>query len=180
MLCYVPPNFDPPAEQQLRFRAFFGRSELSLSTIFFWSSYILFFSYSSLGPSYSKNIPRNIPTENLFHTLMEQKSELSRVKKWPPNAILHDFPARNLSRDAKSTVNPADQLVRHRRCKVNCQTAIMCSVKSSKRLEYEDIPDLEYRKETLTIFRGISRITKLSNTSYIPKEYAEYRTVPTA
>ena len=53
----------------------------------------------------------------------------------------------NLSRDAKSTVNPADQLVRHRRCKVNCQTAIMCSVKSSKRLEYEDIPDLEYRKD---------------------------------
>ena len=51
---------------------------LSLSTIFFWSSYILFFSYSSLGPSYSKNIPRNIPTENLFHILVEQKSSRNR------------------------------------------------------------------------------------------------------
>eukprot|EP00966_Prymnesium_polylepis_P091588 2120085-Prymnesium_polylepis.1 len=30
---------------------------ISLSTIFFWSSYILLFSYSSLGPSYSRNIP---------------------------------------------------------------------------------------------------------------------------
>ena len=29
--------------------------------------------------------------------------------------------------------------------------------------------------QTPLIFRGIFRITKLSNTPYIPKEYAEYR-----
>ena len=54
--------------------------------------------YSLGDPLYSQNIPENIPTENLPHTLVEQKNGAFEGEKGSPNAFLRDLSARNLSR----------------------------------------------------------------------------------
>ena len=54
--------------------------------------------YSLGDPLYSQNILENISTENLPHTLVEQKNGAFEGEKGSPNAFLRDLPARNLSR----------------------------------------------------------------------------------
>ena len=73
----------------------------------------------SCQPTIFSEYSRNIPTENLPHTLGEQKNGAFEGEKGPPNAFLRDLSARNLVLShAKPTVNTADQLLRHHKHEV--------------------------------------------------------------
>ena len=122
-------------------------SNLGLGTIFFLQRYHILPPIFSLGPSIFPEYSRNIPTENLFHTLVEQKNGAFEGEKGSPNAFLRDLSARNLSRMRNQQSTQLISCLDIINTKWNRQTARICSVESSKRLEYEDIPDLEYRKD---------------------------------
>ena len=98
-------------------------------------------------PTIFSEYSRNILTEKLFHTLVEQKSELSRVKSGLRMRFFATFPHETslAMRNQQSTqlISCLDIV----NAKWNRKTARICSAESSKRLEYEDIPDLEYRKD---------------------------------
>ena len=122
---------------------------VGLGTIFFLQRYHIIPPIFSLGPSIFPEYSRNIPTENLFHTLVEQKSELSSVKSGLRMRFSATFP-HEISLAMRN--QPSTQLIS---CldivdaKLNRKTTRICSAESSKRLEYryDDIPDLEYRKD---------------------------------
>ena len=123
-----------------------GRSfHVSLDTIFFLQRYHILPPIFSLVPS----IFPEYTTEDLFHTIVEHKSEL-RGRKVASECVFGDFSARNLSREVAMRNQQSTQPIS---CldivdpKRNRKTARTCSAESLKRLEYEDIPDLEYRKD---------------------------------
>ena len=78
------------------------RALVSLSTLFFLQTHHILPPIFSWGPSifpeYSREYLENIPTENLPHTLVEQKNGAFEGEKGSPNAFLRDLSARNLSR----------------------------------------------------------------------------------
>ena len=142
-----------------------------LPPIFSWGT--------SIFPEYS----RNIPTENLPHTLVEQKNGAFEGEKGSPNAFLRDlFREKPLSR-AKPTVSTADQLFRHHKHEVKPPSRrnmsgicgkLQCGILETAGICGYSRFGTQERCETPSIFRGIFRNTKLSNTSYIPKDIPEY------
>ena len=132
----------------------------------------------SLGPSIFPEYSRNIPTENLFHTLVEQKSELSSVKSGLRMRFSATFP-HEISLAMRN--QPSTQLIS---CldivdaKLNRKTARICSADSSKRLEYEDIPDFESRKDVKHPLYSAEYSGRFSNSSYILKDIPVRNIVP--
>ena len=75
-----------------------AEAELSLYTLFFLQTHHILPPIFSCLPTIFSEYSRNIPTENLPHTLGEQKNGAFEGEKGSPNAFLRDLSARNLSR----------------------------------------------------------------------------------
>ena len=71
---------------------------LGLYTLFFLQTHHILPPIFSCQPTIFSEYSRNIPTENLPHTLLEQKNGAFEGEKGSPNAFLRDLSARNLSR----------------------------------------------------------------------------------
>ena len=69
-----------------------------MNQIFFLQTHHILPPIFSWGPSIFPEYSQNIPTENLPHTLVEQKNGAFEGEKGSPNAFLRDLSARNLSR----------------------------------------------------------------------------------
>ena len=71
---------------------------ISIYTLFFLQTHHILPPIFSCKPTIFSEYSRNIPTETLPHTLVEQKNGAFEGEKGSPNAFLRDLSARNLSR----------------------------------------------------------------------------------
>ena len=122
------------------------------------------------------------PPKTFRASSWSRKMELSRAKGASEHVFARPFREKPLSR-AKPTVSTADQLFRHHKHEVKPPSRrnmsgicgkLQCGILETARICGYSRFGTQERCETPSIFRGIFRNTKLSNTSCIPKDIPEY------
>ena len=156
---------------------------VGISQIFFLQTHHILPPIFSWGPSIFPEYSREYSHRNLPHTLVEQNKWSFRGRNGVSECVFaRPFREKPLSR-AKPTVSTADQLFRHHKHEVKPRSRrnmsgicgkLQCGILETAGICGYSRFGTQERCETPSIFRGIFRNTKLSNTSYIPKDIPEY------